>query len=149
MAEHRIEHGTRVQMHCSLALADGTEALSTFEDDPIDLTIGDGTLIPALEENLIGMTAGQKHTFLLTPEHAYGAHDDSLVMDMPLGDFAESPEPGQILGFTLPDGRETPGAILSVEEKTVRVDFNHPLAGRDLVFRVAILAVTLPTRSLS
>lgn len=136
-----VSRGSRVRMHFALSLAEGTEAVSTFGEQPLEFVVGDGTLLPALEENLLGQVAGSRRTFLLTPEHAYGARDEGLVHRMPVGEFAERPERGQIIAFALPNGEETPGTVLAVEDGTVVVDFNHPLAGRNLVFRVAILEV--------
>jgi FKBP-type peptidyl-prolyl cis-trans isomerase SlpA len=78
---------------------------------------------------------------MLTAEHAYGSRDGGLVHPMPLADFTEPPEPGQIIAFALPNGEQTPGTVISVDGETVEVDFNHPLAGRNLVFRVEILEV--------
>lgn len=142
MAEpHRIGPGSRVRMHFALNLADGTEAVSTFGEAPLEFVLGDGTLLPNLEENLLGLEAGARQTFLLTPEHAYGPRDAGLVHQMPLGDFAEPPERGQIMAFTLPNGEETPGIVMAVQGDRVEVDFNHPLAGRNLVFRVDVLDV--------
>jgi len=142
-----IETGSRIRMHFALALADGTEAVSTFEEEPLELTLGDGTLLATLEENLIGLAAGARQTFLLGSDHAYGPRDESLAHNMPLSDFPQRPEVGQIIGFALANGEETAGAVLSVDDERVRVDFNHPLAGRDLVFRVAILEVRPPEGS--
>lgn len=141
MTETRINPGSRVRMHCSLSLADGTEALTTFGEEPLDFRLGDGTLIAALEEHLIGMAAGERHTLLLGADMAYGPRDEALVHDMPLSDFGTPPEPGQIIGFTLPNGEETAGAVREIGTDRVRVDFNHPLAGHNIVFRVDILDV--------
>lgn len=145
MAEtRRIHQGSRVRMHFALTLAEGTEAVSTFGEAPLELVMGDGTLLPALESSLHGLAAGTRQTFLLTPEHAYGPRDEGLVHRMPLGDFARPPERGQIIAFSLPHGEEMPGTVLAVDGDTVEVDFNHPLAGRNLVFRVEILEVQDP-----
>ena len=140
----QIRAGRQVRMHFSLALAEGIEAVSTFAEEPLEFRLGDGTLLPALEENLLGLTAGTRQTLLLTPEHAYGARDESLVHTMPRDEFGETPEKGQVIAFSLPNGQETPGTVIDVEENDVRVDFNHPLAGRNLVFRVEILSVNDP-----
>lgn len=142
-ATAEIGPGTWVRLDFALSLTDGTEALSTFDDDPLEFTWGDGTLRSGLELALLGLKAGDEQTLTLLPEQAYGAHDDALVHDMPRSDFPDLPDPkvGQILAFLSPTGEETAGAILAVDEDTVRVDFNHPLAGREVVFRVRILEV--------
>ena len=137
----RIQPGERVSLHCSLALADGTEVLSTFDEAPLAFTLGDGTLIPALEAHLLGMTSGEQQTFLLGPEMAYGPRDEAQIHELPLSDFSQPPAPGQILSFALPNGEETAARVCEVDGQRAKVDFNHPLSGHNLVFRVAILAV--------
>jgi FKBP-type peptidyl-prolyl cis-trans isomerase SlpA len=52
--------------------------------------------------------------------------------------------PGNIIGFTTTDGEELAGTLLEVEEDEVTIDFNHPLAGADVVFRVEIITVHTP-----
>lgn len=136
-----IRTGSRVSMHFSLALADGTEAVSTFDEEPLEFSLGDGTLIPTLEENLLGLTKSSRQQFVLAPEFAFGERDPELVQSMPRTDFDTPPETGQVLAFALPDGEETAGLVLEVLDDSVTVDFNPPLAGKNVVFRVEILDV--------
>jgi FKBP-type peptidyl-prolyl cis-trans isomerase SlpA len=135
-----------VTLHLALSLTDGTEALSTFGEEPLTLTIGDGTLQPGLELALYGLRAGDRESLTLAPGQAYGGHDPAQVHEMLLADFPEpgALEPGQIIAFALPDGRELPGTVLEVGEEIARVDFNHPLAGREIVLRAEIIAVASP-----
>jgi len=141
-----IVPGSRVRLHLSLAFTDGTEALSTFGEEPLECELGDGTLMPGMELALYGLRAGDTQTLTLGPEQAYGPHDDQLVQELPRNDFPAGlePEPGQVIGFSTPGGEEAPGTILAVEEDRVQVDFNHPLAGHEVVFRVEILEVSAP-----
>lgn len=139
--------GSRVRLHLAITLEDGSEALSTFGEEPVDLTMGDGTLRPGLELALYGLRAGDTQTLNLLPEQAYGLRDPGLIQYMPMTDFdgGFTPEVGQIIAFTMPDGEEVPGAVLNVDEGRIEVDFNHPLAGHEIGFRVEILAVVAPT----
>jgi len=138
-----IGPGTRVRMHFALSLTDGTVAYSSFNEEPLQFEWGDGTLRPGLELAVLGLKAGDEQTLTLLPEQAYGLHDAALVHDMPRSDFPNLVEPkvGQLIAFESPTGEETAGAILAVDADSVRVDFNHPLAGREVVFRVKILSV--------
>jgi FKBP-type peptidyl-prolyl cis-trans isomerase SlpA len=139
----RIGPGSRVTLHLSLALPDGTEALTTFDEEPLSVIMGDGTLPPGLELALYGLEPDDDQTLELEPHQAYGARDPENVHSMPRSDFTPDMdlEPGLILGFTLPSGQETPGLIREVGEDAVEVDFNHPLAGHRVVFRAQILEV--------
>ncbi len=104
-----------------------------------------------MELALLGLQAGDEQTLTLTPEQAFGPHDESLVQRMPLSDFPADLRPavGQIIAFTVPNGEEIAGAVLAIEGDEVEVDFNHPLAGKDVTFRVKVLAVDGPSGALS
>lgn len=138
--------GCPVTLHLSIALEDGTEAISTFGEEPVELTMGDGTLQPGLELALYGLRPGDTQTLSLLPEQAYGLRDPGLIQYMPITDFEASftPEVGQIIAFALPNGEEAAGSVIAIDEGRVEVDFNHPLAGHEIRFRVEILDVGPP-----
>ncbi len=146
-ANDLILPGAQVKLHLSIALEDGTEALSTFGEEPISLTIGDGTLQASLELALYGLKAGDTQTLNLLPEQAYGTRDLALIRYMPMTDFdgTFTPQSGQVVAFSLANGEEAPGIILQVDEGRIEVDFNHPLAGHQITFRADILEVMVPT----
>ncbi len=142
----QIARGSLVELHLALTLGDGTEALSTFGEAPLRLRIGDGTLDPGLEEPLIGLGPGTGFDMLLPAGQAYGPRDESNIHWLPLAEFPPELElaPGSIVHFTTPGGQELAGSILEVGAEQARVDFNHPLAGRELWYRAKILAVEPP-----
>jgi len=134
--------GSTVTLHFSLSLPDGTEAISTFGEEPLRFQMGDKTFQPGMEMALYGLKAGDEQTLTLTPEQAYGDPEPGLVQRLPLTDFGElQPEVGQIMSFALGEVGETMGIIREIDGDEVVVDFNHPLAGHEVVFRVQILAV--------
>ncbi len=139
-----IKHQSHVCMHFSLMLEDGTQAISTFDEEPMEFQMGDDTMQPGLELGLFGLRAGDTQILTLTPDQAYGWHDEQMVHQMPLSNFDGKikPEPGQVIAFTTAEGEEAPGTVVAVETDQVKVDFNHPLAGHSLVYEVRILAVT-------
>lgn len=141
-----IVPGSAVTLHFSLALTDGTEAISTFDEEPLQFNVGDRTFQPTMELALYGLKAGDDQTLTLTSAQAYGEPDPALRKVMPLSDFPEDmqPEAEQVISFSLPDGEETMGVVHEVHADHVMVDFNHPLAGHEVVFRVKILEVGLP-----
>jgi len=138
-----ISPESTVTLHLSLALEDGTVAESTLEDEPLTFTMGDGTLVAGLELGLYGLKAGATQRLVLEPQQAFGLHDPGKLHRLGREEFpAElALEPGVIIGFDTPSGEELPGTIVSLNDETVSVDFNHPLAGRVVVFEVEILAV--------
>ena len=145
-SDPKIVPGSGVRMHFSLGLPDGTEAASTFDDDPLDFTMGDGTLSPGLELALFGLRPGAEQTLRIDGDTVYGPRDESNIHTLPLDRFPSGiePRPGLIIAFDTPDGDELPGTVLELADTEARVDFNHPLAGREIVFKVKILAVTSP-----
>lgn len=143
---HRIAPRCRVTLHLSLATTGGLEFLSTFDEEPSEIALGSGELAEGLELALYGLRAGDEQTITLAAEQAFGSYDPGLVRYMERAEFGDEivPEAGLVVAFNTPEGEELAGTILSVEGERVQVDLNHPLAGRDVVFRVRILAVELP-----
>lgn len=144
--QQTIRAGSRVLMHFSLALPDGTEAVSTFGGEPELVVVGDGSLTEGLELAIIGLKKGDRQTLELTPEQAFGAWDEDKLQWMSRKEFSSdlALEPGLAIAFTTPSGDEVPGTITEVGAERVNVDFNHPLAGVDIVFSVEIIEVEEP-----
>lgn len=138
-----IGQGSVVTLHYSLAMEDGSILDSTFEAAPITFTMGDGTMIEGLEAALYGMQVGDEQTVSIPPQVGFGFPDPEAVQIMPLDEFPAdmTPEPGFILAFNMPNGEEIPGTILKVEDGSVHVDFNHPLAGHEVIFTAKIIDI--------
>jgi FKBP-type peptidyl-prolyl cis-trans isomerase SlpA len=136
--------GSACTLHLEIRLPDGTLALSTRDGAPLELTLGDGTLTPGLEDLLLGLAAGQRTRFIAQGGDLYGPRDPSAVHWLPLADFPrdQGTAPGQVVAFETPGGQELAGLVLAVEGDLVQVDLNHPLSGRPLNIEVEILAVT-------
>ena len=141
--KYPISPESTVTLHLSLTLEDGTVAESTFDDEPLMFTMGDGTLVEGLELGLYGLKAGDRQRLVLQPEQAFGLHDPDKRHQLARADFSAelALEAGVIIGFDTPSGEELSGTIISLTDETVAVDFNHPLAGRVVVFEVEIIAV--------
>ena len=139
----QINVASTVTLHLSLMLEDGTVAESTFDAEPLTFTMGDGTLVHGLELGLYGLRPGDSQRLTLYPEQAFGLRDPGKVHRLPRADFGADIElePGLIVGFETPEGEELPGAVVSLDADSVEVDFNHPLAGRNIIFDVEIIDV--------
>ncbi|MEM6999899.1 MAG: peptidylprolyl isomerase [Pseudomonadota bacterium] len=139
-----VQPGRTVELHFSLLMPSGEEIDSTRNGRPATFVVGDGSLLPGFEAVLIGKTAGFAEQITLPPGKAFGDRNPANVQVLPKARFAgvaEPLEPGLMVSFQSPDG-ELPGVIQVVYEDTVKIDFNHPLSGSDIVFDVAILKVT-------
>ncbi|MFA5626939.1 MAG: peptidylprolyl isomerase [Thiohalomonadaceae bacterium] len=138
-----VAQGRQLIMHYSLQLADGTEVDSSYGAEPLQFTLGDGSLLTGLEACLLGMQAGQQASYIITPEQGFGLPDSEAVQVMACDEFPADMElaPGLIIAFTTPAGDELPGTIIALDENQATVDFNHPLAGHTVIFAVEILSV--------
>ncbi|MES9901548.1 MAG: FKBP-type peptidyl-prolyl cis-trans isomerase [Sedimenticola sp.] len=139
-----ITPGSTVTLHFSLALNDGTEAVSTFDEEPSTLTLGEGSLTEGLEQVLYGLKAGDKQSIIVEEDDAFGPWDEEKVQLVARSDFAPELqlEPGLVIGFETPAGDEVAGIIGEIGDEQVEVDFNHPLSGSDIAFTVQILEVS-------
>jgi FKBP-type peptidyl-prolyl cis-trans isomerase SlpA len=136
-----VKKSSRVTLHFELSLEDGQIVDSNFAQMPASFVFGDGSLLPDFELALLGMSVGQEASYVMSPEKAFGAHNSSNLQRMPRSQFAMDLEEGMVVSFADMKKNELPGVIADIEEKEVVVDFNHPLAGRSLTFRVQIVAI--------
>lgn len=139
-----IKQGSEVVLHFDLKLADGSAADSTrVNNKPAKLVMGDGSLTLSFEDCLLGLQSGDKKSFTLEPDDAFGMPNPDNLHHLERSKFsADAPaEEGMILAFTQPDGTEIPGIVREVTGESVTVDFNHPLAGQVITFNVEILSV--------
>lgn len=138
----RIGAGSKVTLHFAILLDSGEEVDTTRRGRPATFVVGDGSLLPGFEEALFGLVAGDDAQIELAPEQAFGPHRRENVQLLARDRFRDVElEEGLIVSFAAADG-ELPGVVRRVFEKTVEIDFNHPLAGRRVVFDVSILDVT-------
>lgn len=136
-----ITTNSQVTLHFELSLEDGQIVDSNFSHEPACFVFGDGNLLPAFEEVLIGMSAGQEGRFEMSPEQAFGARNESNIQRMPRSQFAMDLEEGMVVSFADASKNELPGVIAEISDNEVLVDFNHPLSGRTLTYRVQIVMV--------
>jgi FKBP-type peptidyl-prolyl cis-trans isomerase SlpA len=135
-----VSEGTRVFLNFSLSLEDGSEIDSNFADDAVDFVVGDGSLLPGFERLLFGMSAGDRRIFSVAPEQAFGMANDDNVQQLERSEFDDEVELeiGLIFSFADAGGGELPGLVIEFDDQYVTVDFNHPLAGRTILFDVLI-----------
>lgn len=139
-----IGASSTVIFHFGIKLADGSAAESTrVHNKPAKSQMGDGSLSPAFEAQLMGLTTGETKTFTLAPQDAFGMPNPDNIYYVDRSRFSlEAPaQVGMIIGFAMPDGSELPGLVREVVGDSVTIDFNHPLAGQTLTFSVEIVQV--------
>ena len=131
-------------MHFTLKLEDGDVVDSTYGKSPAIFEFGDGNLPAGFESCIQGMKVGEKETFTVTPEHAFGMPNPNNLQEFKRDQFSQDVqlEEGMIISFADARNTELPGVVKEIHPDRVVVDFNHPLAGRVLVFEAEILDVT-------
>jgi FKBP-type peptidyl-prolyl cis-trans isomerase SlpA len=147
----KIDMHSLLLMHYSIALTNGTEIESSFDDEPVEINMGSGVLTEGMELALYGLKTGDKQTLTLTPEQGFGLRDEENIHMMPLSEFPDDlkPESGLVFEFETRGGEDILGTILSVKGGKAEVDFNHPLAGQPLVFTVEILGINNASASIT
>lgn len=114
---------------------------SLTDEKPLTFIFGNGSLLPKFEDNINGLKVGDKFNFGLKSEDAYGLATEDAVVDIPKNVFeveGEFDEEMVKVGNAIPmmdgDGNRLNGVVVEVNHETVKMDFNHPLAGDDLYF---------------
>lgn len=111
---------------------------------PIEFVAGDGMVVPGFDKAVLGMKKWEEKEFKVTPEEGYGQPDPKLTREIPRDVLPKEQEPkeGMMIVMGMPNGHQIPAKIKSVQEKTVTLDLNHPLAGKTLVFNIKIMDVS-------
>ena len=142
-SEPVITENSKVTLHFSLALEDGSIIDSNFEGAPATFTMGDGSLLPGFEDALVGLSIDQRSSFVIGPERGFGQRNPSNLQTLKRKEFATDMElsVGLVISFADAAKGELPGVISAFSDEEVIVDFNHPLAGKSILFEVQIISI--------
>jgi len=144
--EHSVEHGKVVSMEYTLWV-DGEVMDSSEGGEPLEFLAGHGNIIDGLESKMLGMKIGEAQDVDVEAADGYGEYDEEAFMDVPRKDFpADMPvEPGIELNVSDEHGHPHYARIETASPETVRLNFNHPLAGKALKFNVKVVGLREPT----
>lgn len=134
--------GTRVTLTFTLSLESG-ETVDSTGDKPAGFTVGDGNLLPGFERALFGMKAGDAGVLKIPSDEAFGEPNEDNIQRIKRSSFQSNMAltEGLMMSFSDAQNTELPGVIIGIDEDYVDVDFNHPLAGKTILFEVAIVSV--------
>lgn len=141
-----------VTLTYTLTIENGEVVDTATEDAPFVFIHGIGQTLPHFDNNLNELKAGDAFEFLISAENAYGLSNDEYIVQIPRSVFAGPEVPADILqvGNVVPmqdqNGHPMNGVILSISDETVEMDFNHPLADKDLNFSGNIISVREATQ---
>ena len=131
-----------VSVHYTGKLTENGEEFDTsVGKEPLTFIVGKGQMIPGFEQELMGAVKGDKKTFELEPERAYGEHDPEGVQKVPKDQFPPDIQVGMVLAAEMENGQQIPLKVVEISEEEVTIDFNHMLAGKWLTFEVEIMDV--------
>ena len=142
-AMQTAKRGDTVSVHYKGTLDDGTIFDSSEGGDPLSFRLGEGEVIPGFETAVEGMSIGDAKTERIDAENAYGPHRDELVFRVrreQLPDGSEI-ELGDLLRIGFPDGSTANVQVAEMDDASVTLDANHPLAGKDLTFELRLVAI--------
>jgi FKBP-type peptidyl-prolyl cis-trans isomerase SlyD len=135
----QVQEGSIVSIEYTLTDEDGKVIDSNVGKEPLTFVQGAGQIVGGLEKELQGLKTGEEKKVRVKPEDGYGMPNQQAFQEMPRESIpVEAQKPGVTLMAKAPDGRAIPIRVHEVKEKTVVVDFNHPLAGKTLNFDVKI-----------
>ncbi|UCD71155.1 MAG: peptidylprolyl isomerase [Syntrophobacterales bacterium] len=140
----KAKNGDTVKVHYTGKLEDGTVFDSSENREPLEFTVGEGKIIPGVEQVVVGMSPGESKTKKIPADQAFGPYRDELVVEV---DRQQIPadvklEVGKRLQFRHTNGRATQALVTGVSESKVTLDANHPLARSDLIFDIQLLEIT-------
>ena len=135
--------GDTVSIHYTGKLDDETVFDSSRGAQPLTFTLGAGQVIPGFDRGVLGMAPGEEKTITIPADEAYGAHRDDLVGQVERSVFPADlkPEVGQQLQMQDPTGQTLVVTVKDVNDATVTLDANHPLAGENLTFELELVAI--------
>ena len=137
-----VETGKTVSIEYTLTLNDGTVVDSNVDGNPLVYEAGGGQILPALDEALIGLSEGDSKSVQLAAKEGYGEVDEKLRMEVPIDQL---PDDARKVGTPLvarrQDGQEMHVVVHDVKDSTAVLDYNHPLAGKELSFAVRVVSV--------
>ncbi len=140
--------GDKVRVHYTGTLEDGTMFDSSEGRDPLEFVVGSGDVIPGFDAAVRELEVGQAKTFTIPSCEAYGDHDPQAVRSVPREMFAQEPEVGWAVELQAEDGTRLAAVITEIGEEECVLDFNHPLAGKDLTFAVELVEIVDDTPKL-
>jgi FKBP-type peptidyl-prolyl cis-trans isomerase 2 len=144
----KIAAGLSIQIEYELKVKGGEVIESSARSGPLRYTQGQGKMLPGLESRLEGLSPGDEKQGEIPAKEAFGSEDSLPVKEMPKTDFPKDAklQPGSVFEAKSPNGDPLRLKILSESKDQVKVRLLHPLVGRDLEFRVKVLAVSDPTK---
>lgn len=139
----KAQQGDTVAVHYTGKLDDGEVFDSSQGRDPLEFEVGGGQVIPGFDEAVEGLAVGESREVRLEPEQAYGEPREDMVVDVDRSQFPAEADPavGQQVQVQVAPGQNRVATIRDVADDAIKLDLNHPLAGKALTFDVELVDI--------
>ncbi len=138
-----VEAGDQVRVNYTGMFTDGSVFDSSAGNEPLEFTVGAGEVITGFDSAVVGMQPGETRKVTVDPEEAYGPHNPEMVAEVERSLIPEDHrlQIGGFLEVSLESGNTLEVQIVELNDTTVKLDANHPLAGKELHFEIELLEV--------
>jgi peptidylprolyl isomerase len=140
-----IKAGDTISVNYTGRFENGEVFDSSEGREPLKFTVGAGQLIAGFDKAVVGLKTGDKTTVTLAPEEGYGEHRPEMIIEVPKENVPENMEVsvGQRLHLRDQQGRPVPAEVIEITETAIRLDANHPMAGKTLIFDIEVVETGL------
>jgi FKBP-type peptidyl-prolyl cis-trans isomerase SlpA len=139
----KVKDNDKVSVHYTGTLQSGEVFDSSKDREPLSFTVGQGQMIPGFENAVKGMALNEKKSVTIAPEDAYGEVRPEMVQKINKSQLPPDLEPhvGQQLASQLPSGEQIIVTVKEIEDASITIDANHPLAGKELTFEIEVVEI--------
>ena len=138
-----MKPGSKVKLHYTGTLNDGTIFDSSDGKEPLEFTTGNSEVIPGFENAVKDMKLNEEKTIKINPKEAYGEKNEQLMREVPRSKLPNEMnlEVGSRVILKSPTGQQVHGLVDKIDQDKIVIDFNHPLAGKELTFKIKVVAI--------
>lgn len=139
-----VKKGDKIKVEYTGTFDDGTVFDSSEKHGkPLEFEVGNKQVIPGFDDAVVGMEKDQEKEIKIPCKDAYGEPNPKLVQKVPKDKLPKEPEPkvGMMLIVGAPNGQKLPATIKEITDTEVTIDLNHPLAGKDLNFKIKVVEI--------
>jgi len=136
-----MKHGDKVKLHYTGTLDDGSIFDSSEGKEPLEFTIGENQVIKGFEDGVKDMKLNEDKTITIKAKDAYGEKQEELIRSVPKEKFPPEIEAGARIILKSPQGQQVHAMVSEVKEDSVVLDLNHPLAGKELTFKIKVVGI--------
>jgi FKBP-type peptidyl-prolyl cis-trans isomerase 2 len=138
-----VKDGDKVKLLYEAKSKDGTIWYKNKKENPLEIVVGKGNIFPAIEKRIKNMKEGEEKTISLKPEEAFGKHREDLVCTVPKNNVQTDfdLDIGSKVNLKSTSGKKITGTVTETKDDILTIDFNHPLAGKIILFTFIVLSI--------